>query len=677
MGVRGLDSFLKSQDGIYENLQFRSSRLVIDGCSLTYQLYFSSGLDQNHGGEYAAYENLIERFITALRTCKISPFVVLDGGSVISKAKTAVKRAKNRIHKSNRASMSGEHKDILPKLADIVFRQKLAQLQVPVAQSISESDQEIAALAAEWECPALSNDSDFYIVDLPKGFLPFSDFQWKQNGSLSFIPCRRYKSSTFCRLFRLQPQFLPTFAALAGNDYIEWEEINWDQFVPPGTEPHGRLRGLLHWLKRYQEPEEALEAALDLMGEPNEKKEEVLQRLHLGMKAYQLRPSALSRFFLHKELPEFPAQVAHRVPKWMLLALAQVCLSRFILDKMLKTFGEAVKQAMMEPGGTSNPDCRSQEPPLPSAQAVDRGAGVNEISRPIRQVMYGLLFGGKKLVHVEEFDKNEDNELISIEVKPEFTKTSKRLHLETLPEAELSDRLQVLLETLGVTEESLSLLPPELKLQAAVTCYWFRKAQPTPDFTELDALLLGMCIKNTPTSTAALKTEKSQKLEQNVVPAFKQWQTCLQDSIHLNQLLCFPLDEPDVARLYQGKLVHQLLHSMRSGGKPKTFLKGDGSSEKLYCSMLSMVLQHQGQKGQGAATRQQQSLKDLSTNVQLLSLQDDETEKEVQAAAAAAQRELDEQQLQLRPRHRTKERSNRCKNPELARKKDCRGWDLL
>uniref|UniRef100_A0A3Q2E642 Uncharacterized protein n=1 Tax=Cyprinodon variegatus TaxID=28743 RepID=A0A3Q2E642_CYPVA len=510
---------------------------------------FLPGLDQNHGGEYDAYENLIETFITALRTCEISPFVVLDGGSVISKAKTAVKRAKNRIHKSNRASMSGEHKDILPKLADIVFRQKLAQLQVPVAQSVSESDQEIAALAAEWQCPVLSNDSDFYIVDLPKGFLPFSDFQWKQSGSLSCIPCRRYKSSRFCDSFRLQPQLLPTFAALAGNDYIEREEINWDQ---PGTEPHGRLGGLLHWLKRYQEPEEALEAALDLRREPNEKKEEVLQSLHLGMEAYQLRPSSLRRFFRHDEPPEFPAQV--------------------------------MKSLFLNP-------------------AVDRGAGVNEISRPIRQVMYGLLFGGEKLVHVEEFDKNEENELISIEVKPEFTKTSKRLHLETLPEVMLHlYRLQVLLETLGVTEESLSLLPPELKLPAAVTCYWFLKAQPTPDFTELEALLLGMCIKNTPTSTAG-NWNQSASSEQNVVPAFKQWQTCLQDSIRLNQLLCFPLDEPE------------------------TFLKGDRSSEKLYRSMRSMVLQHQAQKGQGAATRQQQSLKDLSTNVQLLSLQDDETEK--------------------------------------------------
>ncbi|MEQ2215745.1 hypothetical protein XENOCAPTIV_005371 [Xenoophorus captivus] len=69
---------------IYREVQFRRSRLVIDGCNLNYLLYFKSGLDENHGGEYAAYRNLIENFITALRTCEITPYVVLDGGSDVT-----------------------------------------------------------------------------------------------------------------------------------------------------------------------------------------------------------------------------------------------------------------------------------------------------------------------------------------------------------------------------------------------------------------------------------------------------------------------------------------------------------------------------------------------------------------------------------------------------------------
>jgi len=57
---------------------------------------------------------------------------------------------------------------------------------------------------------------------------------------------------------------------------------------------------------------------------------------------------------------------------------------------------------------------------------------------------------------------------------------------------EHSERLQVLLEALGVTEDSLSLLSPQLKLPVAVTCYWLHRAQPPPDQRLLKALLLGM-----------------------------------------------------------------------------------------------------------------------------------------------------------------------------------------
>lgn len=59
-------------------------------------------------------------------------------------------------------------------------------------------------------------------------------------------------------------------------------------------------------------------------------------------------------------------------------------------------------------------------------------------------------------------------------------------------QAEASQRLQVLLEALGVTEASLSHLLPQLRLLVAVTCYWMQRAQPRPDERLLRALLLGV-----------------------------------------------------------------------------------------------------------------------------------------------------------------------------------------
>ena len=59
-------------------------------------------------------------------------------------------------------------------------------------------------------------------------------------------------------------------------------------------------------------------------------------------------------------------------------------------------------------------------------------------------------------------------------------------------QAEASQRLQVLLETLGVMEASMRRLPPRLRLLVAVTCYWMQRAKPHPEERLLKALLLGM-----------------------------------------------------------------------------------------------------------------------------------------------------------------------------------------
>ncbi|MED6245972.1 hypothetical protein ATANTOWER_011020 [Ataeniobius toweri] len=108
MGVQGLTTFLANHQMIYQEVQFRRSRLVIDGCNLNYLLYFKSGLDENHGGEYAAYRNLIENFITALRTCEITPYVVLDGGSDVTdkKVETVAKRSEDRVQRAHQAAVS-------------------------------------------------------------------------------------------------------------------------------------------------------------------------------------------------------------------------------------------------------------------------------------------------------------------------------------------------------------------------------------------------------------------------------------------------------------------------------------------------------------------------------------------------------------------------------------------
>ena len=124
-------------------------------------------------------------------------------------------------------------------------------------------------------------------------------------------------------------------------------------------------------------------------------------------------------------------------------------------------------------------------------------------------------------------------------------------------------------------------------------------------------------------------------------------------------------------------MVHQLLHRIRRGGKPKLFPKNDRASVKLYNTMQAVV--HRSMRSdtaQRAPAPQQQPLDDLSSNLRNLLYEDDE-----EAAAEARSMVRVEEDLLLsslksvKTRYRAKKRQNRCKNLELSRK--CRGRDLL
>ncbi|XP_034729535.1 protein asteroid homolog 1-like [Etheostoma cragini] len=582
MGVQGLYNLLEHHQNIYVEVEFRQSRLVIDGSGILHLLYFDSGLDQNHGGEYAAYEALIEKFVKALRDCQITPYVVLDGGLDYTdkKLETVTERNTDRVNKAHKAAVEGSHQGILPQLANIVFTQTLARLKVQVARCYGEADQEIAALASEWRCPVLSVDSDFFIFDLPGpvGLLPISHFQWEAvqgTGSQRYIPCKGYTTSSFCNFFQIQPQILPAFAVLAGNDYVKLQRsespIKWAQFAGPDAYWKTRhLEGLLRWLRSFSEPRGAFGAALGLMGGLSEdKKKELLQDLHLGVEEYKLPPSSLKEFFIHGVVPPFPAveEVAGRVPDWVRLPLTQARLTSDILDALVMrriTLNYPVEHGNM-------PSCHL-------------------MSRPLRQLRYGLLLGEGE--EVTERDR-DGLQVIFNPVKAVVPGNGQQLTLNSLDQADPSLRLQVLLEALGMTKASLSVLPPQLRLPVAATCYW-RSAQPRADGKLLKALLLGLSNGDTLSQRAALQLpnhQGGQNLDVGVVHAINQWQSCLKVSIQLNQLLGNPLPEPPIARLFEGTLTHQLVHRMRSGENMESFLN-EPSSARLYHTMETVV--HQG-----------------------------------------------------------------------------------
>ncbi|XP_016379568.1 single-strand DNA endonuclease ASTE1 [Sinocyclocheilus rhinocerous] len=602
MGVLGLRTFIESSNrNDLRSWAFRDNRLIIDGCNLYYTLYFDCNLDQMHGGDYDAFEEVIIRFFENLRDCDIHPYVVLDGGADHTDKKwdTLRKRKQEKI-KAAFALSAGKRAKVLPILIKNVFRQLLHKLKVPLIQCLEEADWEIAALAKEWNCPVLSNDSDFYVFNLTAGFLPITHFRWKnvkvnRRTNKKFIQAKHFTVGKFCESFRMNPELLPILATILGNDYVKLQNIKslgWEKYSVPDTE-HAQIHGLLNWLSQFPEPDAAVSALLKLTR--NKEKPLVQEALSKGIQEYKLISGYLAQFFHSKTIPRTastgPLQV---LPKWTLRLLLEGKMSSSIIDALVHQRVSLTIQV--------------EDFQLPCS---------SETSRPIRQVIYGLLllgeqhtadklelaiktFTGRSKHYVEEYGRQQ-SKLSSQKVEAIKTRVMEGLQLETLWKEPHNVRLQVLLDTLCVSSEILREIQPALQLQLFVTCYWLVNAQPPPSQVHLWGLLLGMVygqFSSTPQTQRdmLLKIKKLQtgrrriSLEHETAHLYSQWQSCLKWSLGLNRLLYFPVSEPEVARLYRGKLVHQVVEELRRGITLPSLLVKGSSTERLFKQLKDAVV---------------------------------------------------------------------------------------
>ncbi|KAL0985319.1 hypothetical protein UPYG_G00155420 [Umbra pygmaea] len=695
MGVQGITSFMEGDGNILKNVHFRNSKLIIDGCNLYYLLYFNSHFSQSHGGDYDSFKFQIEKFFQVLQECNIDPFVVLDGGSDGSdkKLETLKQRAQSKINTAKILSNGLQEKGgVLPTLVNQVFKQVLLSLNVPMAQVFYEADQEIASLAQMWNCPVLSNDSDFYIFDLKAGFLPISHFQWNKmavtHGSQKrYISCKRYTTTSFCRYVHINRQLLPVFAALLGNDNVKMHTmgifLRWEDYSSM-TGRFARIDGLLKWLSSFQGQQEALDSVLKLIDRDYNRQKKYIANslLSLGIEEYHLSSSCLERFFNtgvgpgSSRLPE-PLRV---FPEWMLLPFMQGRLPSCMVDVLLK------RRRIM---GTQVEDFQ-----MPSG---------NIISRPLRQVFYGLLLGGRMedqssqrspVEYVEEYDR-EGTDLTSSMVEAVLPRSADQLQLDTLAQVPHVVRLELLLETISVSQSSLSGVPPHLRLPVAVTCYWLRHAHPQPDQPLLQALLLGLLFGELHRQRQSQRVRRPENLlferlrgeiqkgakglDLVVSHAYSQWQSCLRDGIHLNQLLSVPLAEPQCAWLYRGTVVHQLEAKLRGPMTPESLLEGSCSFKQLYRAMLDAIHKSQTDIVITKASRAiPSSLKmpqdDLAARLRMLELETEE-EGDEGGSTAKPENDLGWTLVTVRTRHKAKERLNRSRNPEFSRKQERIGWD--
>ncbi|NXI45964.1 ASTE1 protein, partial [Galbula dea] len=613
MGVQGLMGLVEECGMFLIELRVRDTKLVIDGSSLYHCLCFDSATDFRRGGDYGPFVTVVSEFFSSLRRCQVAPFVVLDGGRGPGDRKLAAlrERAADRLRTAHSLSRGGTGR-LVPLLVREAFVQALRWLGVPFVQCFAEADREIAGLANHWGCPVLSLDTDFCVFDLSGGYYPLSHFQWRSvcaddEPRGCYVPARLFSVERFCEHFgALNKSLLPLFAVMSGNDYLGLGalEVFFSRLrrgCAAGRRPrHARLRGLLGWLSQFAEPAQALDRVLEHL--KAHQREEVRELLCVSMEDYIPSSANLEEFFQGGRY-ECEASRITEVPQWMLDALAKCELAPFISNVLIlrSTFLQVQVEHMQRPSAHST-------------------------ALPIRQVIYRLLLKASQSTKAASLSKQSSKPPVVCEfvrlqdtLKKTFVQAPSlptgfcddHFPLDKLMEVPMSCRQMLLLETLGVKMSFLEPIPHHLQLPAAVTCYWIRYSEPPVKFHQLKALLLMIVsgelhrITNDPDSIV-LRAEddsiayseflkwKEEKLQRedfdlDAAHSFCQWQCCLQMGLYLNQLLCSPLSEPDLSRLYSGTLVHRLCQKLKSTPPVENLFSLSPKMTRLYQLLLNTV----------------------------------------------------------------------------------------
>ncbi|XP_008982095.2 single-strand DNA endonuclease ASTE1 [Callithrix jacchus] len=494
MGIRGLMSFVEDHSNeFFTGLKLRDTKIVIDGYALFHRLCFTSNLELRCGGDYDSFADVVQKFFESLFACNICPYVILDGGCDISDKKLATikDRAREKIQMAHSLSVGGSGY-VCPLLIREVFIQVLIKLQVPFVQCFSEADRDIMTLANHWNCPVLSSDSDFCIFDLKTGFCPLNSFQWRNmntvKGTRNYIPAKCFSLDAFCHHFsNMNKALLPLFAVLCGNDHINLpivETFLSKAHLPLGATSskgrrHHRVLGLLNWLSHFANPTEALDNVLKYL--PKKDRENVKELLCCSMEEYQQSQVKLQDFFQYGTYV-CPDALNLGLPEWVLVALARGQLSPFISDALVlkRTILHTQVENMQQPNA-------------------------HRLSRPIRQIIYGLLLNASPHLEktsgnvlpsrplafseVERINKNIKTSIVdAVELPKDHSDLSK------LTELSLRRRQMLLLETLKVKQAILGPIPASLKLPIAVSCYWLQHTESKAKLHHLQSLLLGMLV---------------------------------------------------------------------------------------------------------------------------------------------------------------------------------------
>ena len=595
MGVRGLTTFVESIDAAWETIVLpivegadgdiasangNAPRLVIDGLALMYHLYQRSKLNYSWGGQYEEFYCLVAHHFHML-SAAFDVFVMFDG--VNPEQKEREMRTRNAERSKRLVRLMRERGEdttgcfVMPVLATKTFYLCLADLaargrRVRYVVADYEADSAVAALAKWNQCCAVSRDSDYYIFDIPQGYVPIDSLVVGTDR----IQARNYSVRRMAEFLRLPLPLFPLWATLIGNDYTRGESglLNTmrrgmcDEATRSGAGGDSRPIAIMaHAIAAAAGPAISVDAALDAalgfarasLAEDAEydaaQADERIGRLRTticeSMEQYQLRMDLISGIFADPPATELPLPPGwdptpavyppHVISGYRQGAIDKAMTVAFIRQYWCHTLSEIDSQ--------------------PSAWLL---------SRPLRQVLYGMILGPASDDTVVEYLRQDEAygpenvatvRTLATSVAGQTVSVPSLFALDALDMAARAHFLLCALRSDGI-EPRIRTLPRGAQLATACLRYMLATSlEQGETWRGFEVAIYVACIAR---RTPLVASNKPKPLPHELVPYVahraSMWLATVKTADELNALLASPFRALRPWEVFDGQFFHSVYH---------------------------------------------------------------------------------------------------------------------
>ena len=219
MGIKGLVKLIRENvEAVCTEQRCIRGELVVDGYGVLHALYEKSEYELywDNGGCYAYQHRVTIDYFQALVNGGVKPIVVLDGGGcAVQHEDTVYRRSKEIAEVPRQIEDNYNHRETshtLPVLSREVFVSSLREKNIDIYVADGKATKTAVMLANHYECPILTNSTNYCVSGVVGGVVLFEHFDTKTCRAPIYM---QTKLVEFCQL--CNPDLVYAIVAIMGD----------------------------------------------------------------------------------------------------------------------------------------------------------------------------------------------------------------------------------------------------------------------------------------------------------------------------------------------------------------------------------------------------------------------------------------------------------------------------